>query len=214
MWDTYNVNGYRFHTEEHNKGLQTYNCGVCVRMVGAGESYYYGVLKEIYEYDFTNDAKKKLVLFKCDWYDPSPHGTKIDTQLRLVEIKESRKYPHYDPFVFAHQAGQVYYTRFPEGHVGWKSVIKITPRSVVANKGVEREQQQYVAPFQEEQIVGVQVNDADVDGDLRDHIGECLFIDLDELIQEEDNEICSSGRSDPESDADTSESEFEDTDED
>src|SRR5204862_5219267 len=31
-WDTYNVNGYRFHTEDHNDSIQTYNCGVCVRM--------------------------------------------------------------------------------------------------------------------------------------------------------------------------------------
>ena len=81
-----------------------------------GEKHYYGVLKEIYELSFTNDAQKKVVLFKCEWYDPDKKGTKRHKQLKLVEINEKRRYPHYDPFIFAHQACQVYYTRGPEGH--------------------------------------------------------------------------------------------------
>src|SRR4051812_39430831 len=112
--------------------MQTYNCGMCVRVDDDnGEKHYYGVLKEIYEY-FTNDDEKKLVLFKCKWYDPGKHGTKTNRQFRLIEINEKRRYPHYDPFIFAHQACQVCYTCFPEGHPGWKSVIRITPPSVVA----------------------------------------------------------------------------------
>ena len=55
------MNGYRFHTESHNESIQTYNCGVCVRMDDDdGENHYYGVLKEIYEYSFTNDVEKNL----------------------------------------------------------------------------------------------------------------------------------------------------------
>ena len=76
-WDTYNVNGYRFHTEGRNDSMQTYNCRVCVRVDDDdGEKHYYGVLKEIYEYSFTNDNKKKLVVFKCEWHDPGKYGTK------------------------------------------------------------------------------------------------------------------------------------------
>ena len=117
-----------------------------------GENNYYGVLKEIYEHCFTNVVEKKLVLFKCEWYDPGQHGTKTHRQFRLVEIHEKRGYPHYDPFIFAYQACQVYYTCFSEGHPGWKSVIKITPRSVVANQGVERASS-HMAPYPEEEHV-------------------------------------------------------------
>ena len=93
-WDTYNVNGYRFHTEGYNDSMQTYNCGVCVRMDDDdGEKHYYGVLKEIYEYSFTNDDQKKLVLFKCEWYDPDKKGTKRNKQFKLVEINVNRRYP-------------------------------------------------------------------------------------------------------------------------
>src|SRR4051812_38499890 len=92
LWDTYNVNGYRFHTEDHNEGMQTYNCGVCVRVDDDDvENHYYGVLKKIYEYSFTNDAEKKLVLFKCDLYVPGLLRTKTDRQFRLAEINESRR---------------------------------------------------------------------------------------------------------------------------
>jgi len=205
-WDTYNVNGYRFHTEDHNNSIQTYNCGVCVRMDdNDGEKHYYGVLKEIYEYSFTNDDQKKLVLFQCEWYDPGKKGTKTHRQFRLVEINERRRYPHYDPFIFAHQACQVYYTRFPEGHFDWKSVIKITPRSVVANQGVARASS-HMEPYQEDEHVGVTVYDVFVDCDLSDPIGDALVIDIGAAMEDEETDICSSGRSATESDSDTSES--------
>src|SRR5436189_2566890 len=110
---------------------------------------------------------------------------------------------------FSHQACQVYYTSFSAGHSGWKSVIKIMPRSVVANQGVERASS-HMAPYQEEKHVGITVDDAIIDCDLRDLIGDALLIDIDAALQEEEIEICSSGRSDLESDPDTSEcSEFE-----
>src|SRR4051812_42765714 len=189
--------------------MKTYNCGVCVRVEDDDDdTHYYEVLQDIYEYSFTNDADKELVLFKCDWYEPGPHGTKIDRQFRLVEINESRRYPYYDPFIFAHQACQVYYTRFSERHSGWKIVVKIMPRIVVANQGVEQASS-HMTPYQEEEHVDVIVIDAIIDCDLRDPIGDALLIDIDAALQEVDIEIYSSGRSDLESDPDTSESEFE-----
>ena len=200
------MNGYRFHTESHNESIQTYNCGVCVRMDDDdGENHYYGVLKDIYELSFSNDAQKKVVLFKCEWYDPDKKGTKRHKQLKLVEINEKRRYPHYDPFIFAHQACQVYYTRGPEGHPDWLSVIKVTPRSVVANKGVARASS-HIEPFQEDEHVGVTVADTIVGCDLSDPIGDALVIDIDAAMQERETDICSSGRSESESDSDTSES--------
>ena len=51
-----------------------------------------------------------------------------------------------------------------------------------------------MVPYQEEEHVGVTVDDAIVDCDLRDPIGDVLVIDIGAAIQEEDIEICSSGR--------------------
>ena len=46
-------------------------------------------------------------------------------------MKQSRHYRVYDPFIFAQQAEQVYYTSYPEGHRGWLAVLKIKARSAV-----------------------------------------------------------------------------------
>ena len=65
------MNGYKFHTKDQSKGMQTYNSGVCVKSESDDISaYWYGVLEEIHEYYFTNDPNKKVILFKYDWYDP------------------------------------------------------------------------------------------------------------------------------------------------
>ena len=63
-----------------------------------------------------------------------------------------------------------------------------------------------MVPYQEEEHVGVTVDDAIVDCDLRDPIGDCLVIDISAAMQEKDIDICTEGRSDTESDSDTSES--------
>src|SRR4051812_39636986 len=104
-------------------------------------------------------------------------GTKRNKQFKLVEINVKRRYPHYDPFIFAHQACQVYYARSPEGDSDWRTVIKITPRSIVANQGVARASP-HMEPYQEEEQVGVTVDDATVDCDLSDPIGDALVIDI------------------------------------
>jgi hypothetical protein len=77
-------------------------------------------LKDTYELSFIGWSTKKLLFFKCDWYDNSPNGTKVDNNYGLVEVKQSRRYKKaYDPFIFAQQDEQVYYTSYPEGHNGW-----------------------------------------------------------------------------------------------
>ena len=58
--------------------MQTYNCGVCVRVDDDdGENHYYGVLKEIYEYSFINDDGKNL------WYS-SVNG--------MIQVNMGQKY--------------------------------------------------------------------------------------------------------------------------
>src|SRR4051812_35995303 len=148
--------------------MQTCNSGVCVKSDDDDIStYWYGVLEEIHEYYFTNDPNKKVVLFKCDWYDPSPLGTKTDKQFKLVEVNKARRYRvSYDPFIFAHQACQVYYTSFPDGHRSWKSVVRITARNVVDEGSLQ------LADVQDDDIIGVNVEDIDIDYRLRDLDGD------------------------------------------
>src|SRR3954470_3630013 len=173
--------------------MQTCNSGVCVKFDDDDIStYWYGVLEEIHEYYYTNDPNKKVILFKCDWYDSSPLGTKIHKQFELVEVNEARRYKaSYDPFIFAHQACQVYYTSFSEGHRGWKSVVRIAARSVVDEGSLQ------LADFQDDDIIGVNMDNTDVDYHLRDPNGDNeSIINVSAALEEPDIESSSSGRSD------------------
>lgn len=126
------INGYKFMTKSQNEGLSTTNHNVCVRggHRDTMENDYYGVLIDIVELEYTNCPTKKVVLFKCDWFDPSRLGTQID-DYGNVQIKKSRRYPAFDPFILAQQADQVYFTSFPEGQKGWLSVIRTKARNII-----------------------------------------------------------------------------------
>ena len=84
-------------------------------MKGDGGVDYYGVLHEILEIDYhVGWPKKKLVLFRCKWYDPTPRlGTKVHPQYKIVKIKRTREYGLYDSFVIAQNVKQVYYAPYP-----------------------------------------------------------------------------------------------------
>jgi hypothetical protein len=139
-WHSYVINGYKFVTKSRNEGMSTTNCNLCVRggQLDSLENDYYGVLTDIVELEYTGHPTKKVVLFQCDWFDPSSQGTKTDNYGN-VEIKKSRKYQNYDPFILAQQADQVYFTSFPEGQQGWLGVIKTKARSNIQT--VEKKQQ-------------------------------------------------------------------------
>ena len=68
-YEKYDVNGFRFHTEDHQKSrpnAKTVNTGVFTR--GANGDYvdYYGRLEKVYELTFNRtNLELKLVVFKC-----------------------------------------------------------------------------------------------------------------------------------------------------
>ena len=119
-YEKYDVNGYRFHTEDHQKSrpnAKTVNTGVFTRGArGAGGGDYvdyYGRLERVYELTFNRtNIELKIIVFKCHWFDPctGPHGgQRSDPSIGLVEVKPSTTYSGADVFIVAHQAKQVYY---------------------------------------------------------------------------------------------------------
>ncbi|KAK6784475.1 hypothetical protein RDI58_017930 [Solanum bulbocastanum] len=73
--------------------------------------------------------KKKIVLFRCEWFDPSHRGTKVDHQHNIIEVNHTRKYKIYDPFIIAQNAKQVYYAPYSlrKDKADWWVVIKSKP---------------------------------------------------------------------------------------
>ena len=64
------------------------NSGVCIKGTNYGEnaSNYYGQLIEILELEYPGYPFKRTVLFKCDWFDRSRHGTTRHPNYSLVEV--------------------------------------------------------------------------------------------------------------------------------
>jgi hypothetical protein len=112
--EKYDVNGYRFHTKEHQNSPhdpKTINTGVFTEAGNKVE--YFGRVGKIYELSFRLGREElSLVVFKCRWFDPDK-GLRHTPSIGLVEVKPSTVYAGADLFIVANQATQVYYLPYP-----------------------------------------------------------------------------------------------------
>ncbi|XP_057990575.1 uncharacterized protein LOC131172956 [Hevea brasiliensis] len=136
-YNSYVVNGYKFHTKSHGSHRATMNSGVCIKGTNYSidESDYYGQLIEVLRLEYTGLPIKRIVLFKCDWFDPTMNvGTNIHPKYKLVDINKKRSFNRYKPFVLAIQAAQVNYSIYPSlthDKDEWWAMFKIKAISVI-----------------------------------------------------------------------------------
>ncbi|XP_043816628.1 uncharacterized protein LOC110624237 [Manihot esculenta] len=151
----YCVNGCKFNTINGNSSSNSMNFGVCIKgsNYSSEESDYYGQLVEVLRLEYPGLPIKRTVLFKCDWFDPTPNtGTKVHRQYRIVDINNKRRYSKYEPFVLASQATQVVYASYPSKRRDkndWWAVMKVKGRPVVE---VSQTSSKTYEPFQEDDI--------------------------------------------------------------
>ncbi|KAJ8761260.1 hypothetical protein K2173_001316 [Erythroxylum novogranatense] len=146
----YFVNGYKYHTESHGHSMASMNSGVSIQ----GELMdYYGKIIEILEVEYPELPIKRCVIFKCEWYDPTPNvGTKVHSRYNVVEINVRRRLRQFEPFILAMQATQVCYVPFPSlrrDKQDWLAVCKVKPRGVFESHRNE-EQRNDSEAFQED----------------------------------------------------------------
>ncbi|KAI9080538.1 hypothetical protein K1719_037504 [Acacia pycnantha] len=68
--------------------------GVCIKGTNCTQAEYdfYNILQEIVELEYLGVPVKRVVLFKCYWFDPTPnHGTKFHPQYGTVEVHASQR---------------------------------------------------------------------------------------------------------------------------
>ena len=113
-WPAFRVNGFLFHTQNMCEGKKTFNCGVCVKgsKEGGYEDDYYGILQEIIRIEYLGEPLKQCMMFKCDWFDNTPQGTRCPKLCPFVEVNATRRYRKYDPFIFVSAATQVVYMKY------------------------------------------------------------------------------------------------------
>jgi hypothetical protein len=176
-YNSYNCNGYRYHTESYGEYLKTRNSGVCV--VGENDKgenkEYFGILEAIYEMSYPFVMHNSVVLFKCRWFDPVK-GVRVLNPHGIIEVKHTSSITGYDPFIFAHQAKQVYYMPYPlrtiKDRRDWWVVTKTKPKFVITEVDDEDElfnpdTSEY---FQEENMTRRDLNDVDRDERVQLHV--------------------------------------------
>lgn len=157
VYSAYYVNGYKFQVAQCNSTTVTNNSGVWVKGCSSNtevEFDYYGTLDEIIEVEYPALPIKRTVLFKCSWYDPTPRtGTRIHSNYNLVQVNANKRFKKFEPFIFAVQAGQVFYITYPTRRrrsSEWLAVCRMKPRSTIELSNTIRSQNH--DPFQNEEV--------------------------------------------------------------
>ncbi|XP_073131499.1 uncharacterized protein [Henckelia pumila] len=103
-YSEYFVNGFRFHTLRHGATRSTSNSGVAVKgsVNKNNEISYYGNIEEIIEVEYPGLPIKRIVLFKCAWFDPTPKiGTRHHPKYQMFDVNKNKRLNIYEPFIFA-----------------------------------------------------------------------------------------------------------------
>ncbi|XVF70269.1 hypothetical protein PTKIN_Ptkin11bG0147600 [Pterospermum kingtungense] len=192
----YRVNGYKFRPQSYGSTKASMNSGVCVK----GSNYlngvcdYYGQLLEVLQLEYPGLPVKKIVLFRCDWFDPTPNvGTRVHPKYPfIVEVNCRRRLDGYDPFVLAIQATQVCYVNYPSlrhDRRNWLAVCKIKGRSFTDLPFSSSAPNPSASePFQDDEtdLNRTQVQTDEDPGQLNDDSGSFIDIADDEVEDETD----------------------------
>jgi hypothetical protein len=197
----YDVNGYRFRSEQYENGrsgLTTCNTGVCVSSYDDSGNIldYYGVIQDIIKIVWQGSMQLELVLFFCYWFDPT-QGVRHTDNLGLVEVKHTSRLSNFDPFVMASQVTQVYYLPYAfkkrEDLNEWWVVHKVAPHGRIppyncsAESSFAEGSSQDVSFYQEEGLDGTFVIDLGDALDLMSPLVEDEITDPEDIQRLEKN---------------------------
>lgn len=174
-YQVYFVNGFKFHTKNYSEKKATVNYGVCIYGTNYTESSYdyYGILEEIIILEYPRLPIKKVALFKCDWYDPTPNiGTRVHKKYNFVDVNQTKRLNKYEPFILAGQAAQVCFVPYPYTRnryhkkynpTEWLAVCKVKARSFVQMPLSTPETPEEAPAFQEDEPSGNPIPNEDDD---------------------------------------------------
>lgn len=188
MYSGFSTNGFKFNTLESSSS--TYNSGVWVKgsIYDTDELDFYGQLLEVVELEYPGAYPiKRINLFKCEWFDPTPSGTYVHPQFKLVSVNHTRRHDKYEPFVLAKQATQVYFCAYPSKDLSkkdWWAVCNIKSRPSVEVPDISAIPQ----PFQDDEHGSPHL--PPIDDDVKTTHPDGGIIEIEEGYEEDDdNEV-------------------------
>ncbi|CAH9080376.1 unnamed protein product [Cuscuta epithymum] len=132
-YQTLHINGYKFNTTARSEGRVTCNCGVMVKCTSydGSELDYYGLIHEIIQLEYQD---YKIIVFRCEWFEPSSRGTRRHPLYNIVDVNTQHRLRISDCYILASQADQVVYVPYPSTNKRanrWLSVVQCMPRAFV-----------------------------------------------------------------------------------
>ncbi|CAH9132998.1 unnamed protein product [Cuscuta epithymum] len=132
-YQTLHINGYKFNTVARSEERVTCNCGVMVKCTSHDglRLDYYGLIHEIIQLDYQD---YKVIVLKCEWFEPSDRGTRVHPLYDIVDVNIQYRLQTSDCYILASQADQVVYVSYPTAKTRtnkWLSVIHCLPRAFV-----------------------------------------------------------------------------------
>ena len=107
------VNGVKYLSIDHDSRRITQNSGVSI--IGSNDGTlpdYFGVLEQVLELTYVKQAYHVLLL-KCKWFDTSPRRNNTVYEEHFTTLRTDKEWYKDEPFIFASQARQVFYTNDP-----------------------------------------------------------------------------------------------------
>ena len=89
---------------------------------------FYGVVTDIFELDYLK--QRRVVLFKCEWFDLSSRKSSIYIDGDIVSVNISCTWYENDSYVLACQAKQIFYINDTKLGKNWRVVQKFQHRHV------------------------------------------------------------------------------------
>ncbi|CAH9114557.1 unnamed protein product [Cuscuta europaea] len=92
---------------------------------------YYGLIHEIIQLEYQDF---KIIVFRCEWFEPSCRGTRLHPLYNIVDVNTQHRLRTSDCYSLASQADQVVYVPYPNTKKRvnrWVSVIQCMPRAFV-----------------------------------------------------------------------------------
>ena len=138
-YQAYDINGYRFYTEEKHKKLEFQNSGVTVLSYGDEEAAvkerYFGRIENIWELNYCGEL---VPMFRVRWAKDVVKEGRYFTTMVIPDAKSKNASAKNEPWVLASQVDQCFFITDPSKPS--RVVVRRGKRSIIGMEGGATEQ--------------------------------------------------------------------------
>ena len=138
-YQAYDMNGYKFYTEEKDKNSEYQNSGVTMLSYGDDEATvkqrYFGRIEEIWDLNYCGES---VPMFRVRWAKDVVKEGRYFTTMVIPDAKSKNASAKNEPWVLASQVEQCFFITDPSKPS--RDVVRRGKRNIIGMDGVDNEQ--------------------------------------------------------------------------